>query len=213
MSESREELIARRDALIGQLQGEWSVDTNWKSIRGKAYRFGLCLWGGGMILMCVIFPIMYGSAKINGTLNMKVSFVEFFGFMALFLLGISLLGSCCVMIQSWFYRKKNPIQVNASLLTWNKGKGFVIEKLHLESLSEVADTLSTGQGAAWFIRKLGPSATQYSKHMLVSKVDKNAPRITPGVFRDGLELIRLLSEVAALNIEINKLDEYENVGS
>ena len=209
MSESRDELIARRDALIEQLQGEWAVDTNWKSIAGKAVRLGLCLWLGGMIFLFVFFVVMYSINKYNGTLNIQISIIDFFAFMALFLLGLSLMGSCCAMIQTWFYRNKNPIQVEGELLLWEKGKGFVTEKLHLESLSEVADTLSTGQGASWIFRMLGSSATMYSKHILVSKIDKNAPRITPGVFQNGLELIYLLKEIAELNRNINSMNQSE----
>lgn len=202
---SQEELIAKRDALIEQLQGEWAVDADWKSIRLKAFRVGLCLWVGGMMLTFVIFPIMYVLARLNGTFNMQVSLIEFIGLMAAVLFCLAGIGSICVTIQSWFYRNHRPIEVDGALLKWDKGKGFVVEKLHLESLTEVADTVSTGYGVSWIFRSLGSSATLYSKHILVSEKDKNAPRITPGVFRNGLTLISLLKEIASINVQLNEL--------
>jgi len=209
MNESRDELIARRDALIEQLQGEWAVDSDWKSISAKAFRTGVCLWIGGMIFLLFITGVMYLGAQLKGIFNMQVTFLEFLLLMGVFLLVLAIIGSACVMIQSWIYRQKNPIQVKGTLLVWDKGKGFVPEKLHLESLSEVADTLSTGYGASWIIRSLGPSSTQFYKHMLVSDIDKNAPRITPGVFQNGLELIKLLKEIAELNRHINSTEQIE----
>lgn len=210
MSETREELIARRDALIGQLQGEWLIDTDWKSISTKAFRLGLCLWIGGMIFLLLITGVMFVIMKLKGNLNMQITYLEFFALMGMLLFGLALIGSLCVMIQSWFNRDRNPIRIEGSLLVWDKGKGFVPEKLHLDSLLEVADTLSTGYGASLIIRKLGPSATLYSKHILVSEIDKNAPKITPGVFRDGLKLIMLLKEVASLNGELRSLADRES---
>lgn len=210
MNESREELIARRDALIGQLQGEWAIDTDWKSISSKAIRMGICLWIGGMIFLFLITGVMFVIMKLKGTLNMQITFLEFFSLMGMFLFGLALVGSICVLIQSWLNRNRNPISIEGSLLVWDKGKGFVPEKLHLDSLLEVADTLSTGYGAALIIRKLGSSATMYSKHIFVSEIDKNAPKVTPGVFRDGLELIMLLKEVASLNAEIRSLGDRES---
>lgn len=205
---SREELIAKRDEIIQKLQGEWTVDTSWKSIRVKAFRLGLCLWGGGMIFLLIIFPIMYGVKKTNGTLNMQIPFAEFFGMMALMLFGIAAIGSCCVMIQSWLYRNQSPFVVERTLLQLDKGKGHVLEKIDLESLNVVADTMSTGQGASWIFRWLGPSATLYSTHILASEKDMNAPRLKPGILSNGLELVALLKKLASLNVEIQNQTEH-----
>lgn len=207
-TQSREELIARRDEIIEQLQGEWAIDKDWKSIRGKALRAGLMLFVGAIILLCVFFPIMYLIEKIKGTLNMQISIIEFAGIMAVVMFVIAAIGSGCAMIQSWFYRKTGPIVVEGSVLTWDRGKGRVPERLHLESLSQVAAIVSSGgYGGSVIFRMLGASATLYSKHMLVSEHDKNSPQIVPGVLSEGNCLIQLLFDIAAINTKLNELEE------
>ena len=120
MSETREELIARRDALIGHLQGEWLIDTDWKSISTKAFRLGLCLWIGGMIFLLLITGVMFVIMKLKGNLNMQITYLEFFALMGMLLFGLALIGSLCVMIQSWFNRDRNPIRIEGSLLVWQR---------------------------------------------------------------------------------------------
>lgn len=202
-----EDLIAQRDEIIEQLQGEWAIDKDWKSIRGKAFRAGLMLFAGTMIFLCVLFPVMYLIHKLKGTLDMQISIIEFAGVMAVFVFVMAAIGSGCAMIQSWFYRKSKPIVVDNEILTWDRGKGRVIERLHLESLNRVAAIVSSGgYGGSVVFRMIGSSATLYSKHMLVSEHDKNTPQIYPGVFSEGLQLIKLLKEVAAINTKINALE-------
>jgi len=207
MSATQKELIAQRDELIGMLEGEWAIDKDWKSIRGKAFRVGLTIFLGGMIFSCIIFPIAYVSAKLKGTLNIQASGLELVGTMAAFMFIIGAIGFGCAMIQAWIYRNSEPIVVDAKLLSWDRGKGHVTELLHLESLRRVSDLVSSGgAGGSVIARMLGSSAMQYSKHLLISEHDKNTPKITPGVFSEGVLLVKLLKELAAINTKINELN-------
>lgn len=231
MGESREELIAKRDEIIEQLQGEWAIDKDIKSTNRKALRLGRLIIVAGMVLIVVIFPGMYlftsGEERANlldgaGEFGLTMlALMAFFG-------GLVFVGT---HVQAWWHRKLNPILVDGHRLVWNKKKGFVPERLNLHTLYSMItnepNDMVLDPGGTIFVKLLGVVAKLSSRFGGSSRPvsdaelamgafacfypqspgELNSPKIMPSMFVDGDRLVKLLIEVAAINTKLNELDE------
>jgi hypothetical protein len=203
-----EELIARRDAVIAELQGEWAIDRDMKSLNRKAIRLGGIIFVAGMAFALVLFPIIYVTAQGQQKVNMRTGLVGF-GLMMLALMAIFAgIAFCCVHIQAWWYRRFDSIFVDGRQLVWDKRKGHIPEALSLHGLNQVACIQGGGQpGHGLFMKLMGSSAKMISKHMLISPGEHNTPKFTPAMFIDGDQLIGYLEQVAEINAKIKELDD------
>ncbi len=215
MGESSEELMAKRDELIEQLQGEWAIDKDIKSTNRKAIRLGGLIIVAGMALIIVIFPGMYFVASGEERANVLDGAGEFglimFALMAFFG-GLVFVGTHA---QAWWHRKLNPIVVDGHRLVWNKKKGFVPERVSLLGLEQVVTPggddvvfAPLESGFKMLLEKMmGSSGGAFGTCILGSPGEHNTPKISSAMFIEGERLIRLLFEVAAINTKLNEFEE------
>jgi len=208
MNESRDELIARRDALIEQLQGEWAVDVDKRSMNRKAMLAAIISMVGMTAFFAVIVPVMIFTHS-EPDQSPEWSVVE----MLLFFGGFNLIVGAVFYVYIWghalWYRRLNPIVIDAHRLVWNKRKGFVPEKLDLHHVNSVIRYDGTGSSKLFMnvINRLErSSSTSLSPVIFGTKVDHNTPKIIPAMFENGQKLIRTIEQIAELNTQLQQLD-------
>jgi hypothetical protein len=208
MSETREELIAQRDALIEQLQGEWRFDADTQSINRVALKAVLYTSLASMPLSSLVF--------LFALLLPPADRYSFILLMMAFVLSIILLADVALYAYVWahgvWYRKLNPIVIQGDQLTWDKRDGFVREKMDLARLNEVGR--NEGQGADRYLYKLVHRLEQdsgdfVSKVILCARNEHNPPKFIPGMIEDGDRLVRTLEQIAEINTQLIEVEEPE----
>lgn len=214
-AQARDELIANRDEVIEQLQGEWAIDKDIKSVNRKAIRLGVMLFVAGTLVTIILFFFVYLTAQGQEKANMQGGLIELV-FMLLGLMwffgGLVYAG---VHINGWWHRKLNPIEVDGHKLVWNKKKGFVPERVSLLGLQQVVspggNDFVFAPMESVFVKLLaklmGSSGGTIGACMLISHGEHNTPKISSAMFVEGNRLIQLLVEVAAINTKLNELDK------
>ncbi len=209
MSESRDELIARRDALIEQLQGEWAVDVDKRSMNRKAILAALISMAATAVFFAIVVPVMMFT-HTEPNQSKDVSIIELllgFG-------GFDLVVGAVFYVYIWghafWYRRLNPIVIDENLLVWNKRKGFVPERLDLLNVTSVSRYDGTGSSKFFMslINRLERgSTTSLSPVMFGSMGELNTPKIIPAMFKDGHRFISSIELIAEINTQLKQMDE------
>ena len=208
MSESREELVARRDALIEQLQGEWELEVDSRSINRKAFLAALIVMVvTGLFFVMTVIAMSFTQKESAQAEN------DLFDF-GLLLITLMLIAGFLVYMSIWafglWYRKLNPIQVNANQLLWDKRKGFVPERMDLTRVHTAMRY--DGAGSSRFVMGLinildRKSQAEFVQCAFFSRGEHNTPKFIPAMFRDGHRLVSTIEEIAKINTEIAATDE------
>lgn len=208
MNESRDELIARRDALIEQLQGEWAVDVDKRSMNRKAILAALISMAGMTVFLAVIVPVLIFT-HYESEQPVEWSVVE----MLLFFGGVNLVVGAVFYVYIWghafWYRRLNPLVIDKNRLVWNKRKGFVPERLDLLNVTSVSRYDGTGSSKLFMnvINRLERgSSTSLSPVIFGSMGEHNTPKIIPAMFKDGHRLINAIEQIAEINTQLKQLD-------
>lgn len=212
MSESYEELIAARDDLIKQLQGQWDIQSDKKATNRLAIRTAGLVVVAGFVLLAVMSlsllfvdpaPSKTGEESSIGYLFLM--FVPFFG-------SVGLLIFAGIHVHAMWWRRLNPLHVDGAQLVWKKRKGHVPERLNLHALTEVTGYQGEGVGGGklfiWVVNLFGESTfSLVNPCIFVSKGDLSPPKISGAMFQDGNKLIGLLVEIGEVN---TKLAEFKS---
>ena len=211
MSETREELIARRDTLIEQLQGEWAVDVDKRSMNRKAILAAIISMAGMAIFFAVLLPVLIFT-RSEADQAVEWSVVD----MLLFFGSISFIVGAVFYVYIWghafWYRRLNPIVIDDHQLVWNKRKRFVPERLDLNHVHSVIRYDGTGSSRLFMavINRLERgSSTSLSPVIFGTKVDHNTPKIIPAMFENGQKLISTIEQIAEINTQIEQLNKNE----
>jgi len=194
MSETREELIAQRDALIEQLQGEWAVDVDKRSMNRKAILAAIISMA---IFFAVLLPVLIFT-RSEADQAVEWSVVD----MLLFFGSFSFIVGAAFYVYIWghafWYRRLNPIVIDDHQFVWNKRKGFVPERLDLNHVHSVIRYDGTGSNKLFMavINRLERgSSTSLSPVLFGTKVDHNTPKIIPAMFENGQKLISTIEQI------------------
>tara|TARA_R110002096_G_scaffold173781_5_gene348412 strand:+ start:38325 stop:38963 length:639 start_codon:yes stop_codon:yes gene_type:complete len=211
MSQSQGNLIRQRDELIQQLQGEWDVERDKGKVNRLAFRAALLLFVSGFCLLILLYVGMYPLRKdgVDYSLGpLLLVLVPFLGFFAL----ITYAG---IQFHGYWCRRLNPLTVEGSNLVWNKRKGYVAERLSLHNLTDVigfeGQGIASGRLLIYFMKILGGSTLDsVSPCIFVSTGDHNPPKLAPGMFKDGIQLVSTLKEIASINTQLKEFDHQTN---
>jgi hypothetical protein len=212
VSESKDELIAQRDALIEQLQGEWAVDVDKRSMNRKAMLAAIISMAGMTVFFAVIVPVLILTHS-EPDQSPEWSVVE----MLLFFGGCNLIVGAVFYVYIWghafWYGRLNPIVIDENRLVWNKRKGFVPERLDLLNVTSVSRYDGTGSSKLFMnvINRLERgSSTSLSPVMFGSMGEHNTPKIIPAMFKDGRRFINAIEQIAEINTQLKQLDESDS---
>ncbi len=208
MSESPEELIARRDALIEQLQGEWVVDVDLRSMNRKAMvAAGISMLAFSVFITLALIAMFFTASSAE---NPLAGLVPFF-------IAIVFIVGAAFYVYIWghalWYRRLKPIVISENRLVWDKRKGFVPERLDLLNVSSVIryDGSGSNRLVMGLINAMEKrSSTSLSPVILISRGEHNTPKIIPAMFKDGHKLITAIEKLAEINTKLDELIELES---
>ena len=214
-AQTREELITKRDEIIEQLQGEWAIDKDIKSVNRKAIRLGGMLFVAGTLVTIMFVFFAYLTAQGQEKANMQGGLIELVFMLLGFMWFFGGLVYAGVHINGWWHRKLNPIEVDGHKLVWNKKKGFVPERVSLLGLQQVVipggnDFVFAPMESVFIFlweKLMGSSGGTIGACMLLSPGEHNTPKISSAMFVEGNRLVQLLVEVAVINTKLKELDK------
>lgn len=210
MSKLREELVARRDALIEQLQGEWVLEVDFRSINRKASLAALIVMVvTGLFFVLTVVGLSFTQAESVRAENGLFEF-DFALLLIAFMLIAGFLVYMCIWAFGLWYRNLNPIQINANQLHWDKRKGFVPERMDLTRVHSAMryDGAGSSRLVMGLINMLDrKSQTEFVQCAFFSRGEHNTPKFIPAMFKDGHRLVSTIEEIAKINTEISALDE------
>lgn len=210
MSESNEELLARREALIEQLQGQWPLEVDTRSMNRKAIIAALITMLAAVVFTALMVFVMMAAQSSEQRAELGLSWV------APFMLVVGFISGTAVFLYIWgfglWYRKLNPLEINGTRVVWAKRKGYVPEKMDLTRVNSVLRY--DGAGSSRLMMGLinvmdRRSQTSFMQCVCISRGEHNAPRLIPAMFRDGHRLITTIEEIAAINERLEKMGEVE----
>lgn len=213
MSESHEDLIAERDGLIDQLQGQWDIQKDKGATNRLALRLaGLIFFAGflfSLIIAALSFVFIEPQPTESGNAFHAGEFILFLSFLSA---TFSFITYISIQIHALWWRQLNPLHVNGVQLVWKKRKGHVPERLNLHALTEVTGYEGEGVGGGklfiWVVNLFGESTfSLVNPCIFVSKGDLSPPKISGAMFQDGDKLIGLLAEIGEVN---TKLAEFKS---
>lgn len=214
MSESREDLIAQRDALIEQLQGEWELDRSWMSVDRKLWRACLAWVISSAVCFYVPVAIILLLAPIEDE-------DPLFAHMMILLLGAGFGVAIATLLYAIVHghqvmtRRCDHFRVSNHEFSRDCGKGYPTQRVSLDQLRCVD---RPGQGGGYLngsfmyeiMRAFGVrSFDQSAFHALISKGDHNTPGVRPMLVHRGERLVKLLTLLAAVNTKIADIEEAE----
>ena len=209
MSASREELIAQREALVEELQGEWPIDVDSKSMNRKALLAAIFSMIATTVFLAVLVPVLYltNRPKDKGA---DFSILEFTMYIGIFIFIVGGVFFVYIWGHAFWYRRLNPIVIDGHKLVWNKRKGFVTERLDLHNVSGVIRYDGAGSSRLVFgiINRLERSSTtSLSPVIFGSKGEHNTPKIIPSMLKDGHRFIRAIEQIAEINTQLQAIDK------
>lgn len=212
MSESREELVARRDALIEQLQGEWELDRSWGSVDRK-------LWKACFVWVIASAVVFYIPVALILLLVPRQDEHPLAAHLTIFVIGVGFGAIIAAMLYAIVHghqmmlRRCEDFTVIDREFSRDCGKDFPTQRVHLDRLRDVD---RPGQGGGYLngsfmyevIRAFGVrSLDQSAFHSLISHGDHNTPGMRPMLVRNGDKLVELLTQLASVNTKLVELDE------
>ena len=208
MSQSHGNLIRKRDDLIDHLQGEWGIESDKSKVNRLALRAALIFFGSGFCFLILLYVVMYPFRETGADYSIGPLLLVLVPFLGIF----ALITYACIQFYGIWCRRLNPLTVDGPHLVWNKRKGYVPERLNLHSLTQVYGYEGQGVGGGallvWIMKHLGESTfDSVNPCVFISAGDHNPPKITPGMFEDGKQLIELLEQIASINTQLNELNQ------
>lgn len=209
MSESRDELVARRDALIEQLQGEWKLDRSWASVDRKLWPACLVWIVSAAVCFYIPMGIVVFFVPVKGKGPLEIQFL-------LLLLGLGIgLGIAIVLYllvhgHQLILRRCSDFVVADAELVRDCGKGYPTQSVNLHQLRIVIRPGQTGAVNGEFMyeimRAVGIRSLDRSAwHMLGSKGESGTPAVRPILVHEGDRFAKLLTQLAETNTRLEKL--------
>jgi hypothetical protein len=212
MSESKDELIARRDMLIASIQGSWAVDIDTRSINRKAILAGAISTFAFSVLLALFAAVMLLSTQEDKLEAAEISVFELMVYLAVFAFVVGTVFFVYIWGHALWYRRLNPIVIEANRLVWAKRERYVPERLDLHHVNSVIRYDGTGSSrlVMKIINRLDRnSSTSLSPVIFVSRVDHNTPKVIPAMFEDGHRLFDTVEQIADINTQLDEFDATE----
>ena len=188
-TQSKEELVARRDEIVAQLQGDWIPEMDKGKFRERSVKIGFKSVWYFTVTFALMF-IFYIVTDGDGVSEIGLPIIAL-----LYISCVIALCVCVVVVSYWTLRicsMAGPLHGHENMLSKVKRKGYVPERIDLYKLMEV--------------RKV-ESPEMPTSCVFISVPHVNTPQIVPGVYKDGDRLIRLLEDIAGINSKLNELDK------
>lgn len=204
-AQSRDELIARRDEIIIQLQGTWKSKKFFTVINLNALKAAAVIGVAGFLLAFVgsVLGIAFNLAIGNDLGHFKIA--DLFGLVALLVIGYMGIAFAVMWIVGVVRSKSADIEINGTVFQLIQKDRSEISLHHLTHYWMPHDEESDREDSRASLSPL------WVGHML-ERWDLNRYwlypiRIRPMAYQQGQELVRLLDQVATLNNALEKLRE------
>ncbi|MBL4697259.1 MAG: hypothetical protein JKX70_00350 [Phycisphaerales bacterium] len=195
----QDELIAKREEIIEQLQGEWATRLNWRVIFRGAWKLAwfmfLLVLGFAVVaaMFAVIANWVLGNIKIQDPIYTLVLFS--FAYSA----GVSFIAFIWSLCYQIYKHRRTSIVIRGGMLDWGEGEPTDLCKLYTK-MQEPYNNESYMNGQTLL------------RHLFVEqwgflKANCAEPMLIPSQFVRGNELIQMIQGIASINDELEQMNQ------
>jgi hypothetical protein len=189
-----EELVAKRDEVIEQLQGEWATRLNWRLLIRGALKWG---WIAFLIVLALAVVASLFAFVVNGvlgTINMQDPVYMLLLYLLVYCAAVSLLAFFWALGYQVYTHRRRAIVIREDGLDWGEGEPTDLRKLYLKLHDpDSAESYRYGQT---LMRALYRDQWGFLAANCIERFVK------PSEFERGDELVELLKGVALVNDQI-----------
>lgn len=194
--QTREELVAKRDEIIDQLQGEWETRLNWRVIIRRSSKWARGAFLIMFVLMMLIGTIVFMTYWLLGVLDFQHSTGTVVLFIFICCAVASLLGFVCSIDSFIRQQRWKSLTVAGNEIDWGEGERTDLRKLY-SNMDNPNDNESYLEGQV-LLRVL--NAEQWG-FLAANCVE---PVLIPSQFVRGYELIKMIQCIASINNELEQ---------